>query len=347
MSQIRGGNNSTEIVVSFKRTNAFLNRIDLLVPLSKGAVRHVERRLSSKTVILGDSRNLEVADLKNRQVIDVSFLELSSRVGSCLFANIIAAGVVSSLFQIDQNTLNDYLKETFSKKGVEIVWKNVQAAKLSYQIGDNLRKDPKVASGIILNSAEAVGLGALAGGCNFISSYPMSPSTPVLVFLSQQAEEFEIIAEQAEDKISAINMVIGAWYAGARAMVTTSGGGFALMVGGVSLAGMLEILVVIHLAQRPGPATGLPTRTEQADLLFALHAGYGEFPRLIFAPGTLEDAFYFTQLAFNLADKYQIPVFILTDQHLIDSYSNIPSLDFTSVNVEKHFVETSPSYQRY
>jgi 2-oxoglutarate ferredoxin oxidoreductase subunit alpha len=175
----------------------------------------------------------------------------------------------------------------------------------------------------------------------------MSPSTPVLVFLSQQAEEFEIIAEQAEDKISAINMVIGAWYAGARAMVTTSGGGFALMVGGVSLAGMLEILVVIHLAQRPGPATGLPTRTEQADLLFALHAGYGEFPRLIFAPGTLEDAFYFTQLAFNLADKYQIPVFILTDQHLIDSYSNIPSLDFTSVNVEKHFVETSPSYQRY
>ncbi len=357
MSRIRGGSNSTEIVVSSKRIQAFLNRIDLLIPLSKGAVQHVEKRLSSKTLILGDSKNLSAEELKNHQVIDVPILELSSKVGGRLFANIIAAGMISRLFQVDQSILNRYLKETFAKKGEEVVEKNIQAAKLGYQIGSDLEqskklqfkmgKDPKVASEIILNGAEAVGLGALAGGCNFIAAYPMSPSTPVLVFLSQHIGDFEIIAEQAEDEISAVNMAIGASYAGARAMVTTSGGGFALMVEGVSLAGMLETPIVIHLAQRPGPATGLPTRTEQADLLFVLHAGHGEFPRFIFAPGKLEDAFHLTQLAFNLADKYQVPAFILTDQYLIDSYRNLPSLDIHALSAEKHLVKTSFDYQRY
>ena len=147
----------------------------------------------------------------------------------------------------------------------------------------------------------------------------MSPSTGVFTYLAQQSEDFGIIVEQAEDEISAINMGLGAWYAGARAMVSTSGGGFSLMTEGISLAGMIESPMVIHLAQRPGPATGLPTRTEQADLELALHAGHGEFPRILLAPGNLEDAFYLTQRAFNLADKYQIPVIVLTDQHLIDS----------------------------
>ena len=130
-------------------------------------------------------------------------------------------------------------------------------------------------------------------------------------------------------------------------MVTTSGGGFALMVEGLSLSAMLESPLVIHLAQRPGPATGLPTRTEQGDLLFALHAGHGEFPRIIFTPGTPEDAFYLTQKSFNLADKYQIPVFVLTDQYFIDSYYNIPKFDLSGIKNEQHIVKTDKHYQRY
>jgi 2-oxoglutarate ferredoxin oxidoreductase subunit alpha len=200
---------------------------------------------------------------------------------------------------------------------------------------------------ILLNGAEAVGLGAIAGGCNLVAAYPMSPSTGVLVFLAKHANEFGLIAEQAEDEIAAINMAVGAWYAGARAMASTSGGGFALMTEGLSLAGMLESPLVIHLAQRPGPATGLPTRTEQGDLELALYAGHGEFPRIILAPGRIEDAFYLTQKAFNLADKYQVPVFVLTDQYLMDSYYNIPSLDLSRTKIEKHVVKTTEDYRRY
>ena len=165
--------------------------------------------------------------------------------------------------------------------------------------------------------------------------------------MAQHSRDFDIVVEQAEDEISAMNMAVGAWYAGARAMVTTSGGGFALMVEGLSLAGMLEMPVVIHLGQRPAPATGLPTRTEQGDLLFALHAGHGEFPRIILAPGSIEDAFYLTQKAFNLADKYQVPVFLLTDQYLLDSYYNIPSLTTSSLHIERCIVRTDKDYKRY
>jgi len=124
-----------------------------------------------------------------------------------------------------------------------------------------------------------MGAGAIAAGCKFLAAYPMTPGTPVMEFLAQRSERFGIVVEQAEDEIAAINMALGAAFGGARAMVTTSGGDFALMVEGLSLAGMIETPVVIHVGQRPGPATGLPTRTSQENLLFALYAGNGEFPR--------------------------------------------------------------------
>jgi 2-oxoglutarate ferredoxin oxidoreductase subunit alpha len=200
---------------------------------------------------------------------------------------------------------------------------------------------------LLLSGTELVSLGAIAGGCNFISSYPMSPSTGVLTFLSQQQEEFGIIAEQAESEICAINMSLGAFYAGARAMVTTSGGGLALMVEGLSLAGMLETPIVIHLAQRPGPATGLPTRSEQGDLLFALFAGHGEFPRIIFSPGKTEDIFDLTRKAFDLADKFQVPVIIMTDQYLLDSSFLVSSIDVSKLKNKKYFIKTDKNYKRY
>ena len=194
--------------------------------------------------------------------------------------------------------------------------------------------------------------GAAAGGCNFVASYPMSPSTGVLTFLAQHAAEFGIVVEQTEDEIAAINMGLGSWYAGGRAMVTTSGGGFALMVEGVSLSGMTETPIVIVEAQRPAPATGFPTRTEQADLDFVIHAGHGEFARVIYAPGTIEEAFYLTLKAFNLAEKFQVPVFIMTDQHLADSLRNIGSFDLDRVKVQRYIISKEDSaklsgYKRY
>jgi 2-oxoglutarate ferredoxin oxidoreductase subunit alpha len=358
MSRVRGGNNSTEIRVASSRVSAFVDRIDILIPFHEGALKHVERRISHQSFILGDEKIISKdSQLNGSQSIPIPLSKMASDIGGKIFVNIIAAGMVLGLFQVEQDILTGFITEYFAKKGEDIIKKNLEAIQKGWEIGkgllDSERTDVKlwresaVGEDILLNGAEAVSLGALAGGCNFLSSYPMSPSTGVMVFLSHQMNEFDIIVEQAEDEISAINMALGASYGGARAMVTTSGGGFALMTEGVSLSGMLELPVVIHLAQRPGPATGLPTRTEQADLEHTLYSGHGEFPRIIFAPGKLEDAFSLTQRAFNLADKYQIPVFILTDQYFMDSYSNVPIFDLKGMRVEKHIVKSDKEYRRY
>jgi 2-oxoglutarate ferredoxin oxidoreductase subunit alpha len=358
MSRIRGGANSTTIRVSGEPVRAAVNRIDILIPLDKGAIGHVSRRISAETVILTESANLgEDFDRNQCKCIEVPFTEIATDIGDKIYSNIVAVGMLTSLFEIDLQSIEEYISQYFSTKSQAVIGKNKEAAKAGYQRGKDLLssgsidvgigRDAGVKNHILLNGAQAVGLGAIASGCNFIAAYPMSPSTGVLAFLAQHGEEFGIIAEQAEDEIAAINMALGAWYAGARAMVTTSGGGFALMIEGLSLAGMLELPVVIHLAQRPGPATGLPTRTEQGDLEFVLYAGHGEFPRVILTPGTLQEAFYLSQRAFNLADKYQVPVFVLTDQYLIDSYYNTDSFDLSELKVEQHIVKTKQGYERF
>jgi len=358
MSRVRGGSNSTEIRISSKRVSAYLDRMDILIPFHKSALEHMEKRISPDTIVLGDKEIIPKDSLLAlNKYIDIPFSKIASDIGGKIYVNIIAAGVVLGTVGIEQRLLTNFIREFFSKKSDDVIQKNIEAIKKGYEIGTQMlqsgkiefaiQSSPKVKEENLINGSEAVGLGALAGGCKFLSSYPMSPSTGVMVFLSQQMDDFDVVVEQAEDEISAINMGIGASYGGARAMVTTSGGGFALMIEGVSLAGMLETPVVIHLAQRPGPATGLPTRTEQADLELALYSGHGEFPRIIFAPGNLMDAFSLTQKAFNLADKYQIPVFVLTDQYLIDSLMNIPLLDISGMRNEKHVVKTHKGYSRY
>jgi 2-oxoglutarate ferredoxin oxidoreductase subunit alpha len=190
-------------------------------------------------------------------------------------------------------------------------------------------------------------MGAIAGGVNYVAAYPMSPGTTLMTLLEDKSRDFEILVEQAEDEIAALNMVLGAWYAGARALTTTSGGGFALMTEAVSLSGITETPAVIHVAQRPGPATGLPTRTEQADLNLVLYAGHGEFPRMIFAPGRLEDGVEVMSRAFYMADKYQIPVFVLSDQYWLESMSQVDALSFNPKYLESFVVETKREYQRY
>lgn len=358
MSRVRGGSNSTQIRVSSKTVCAPIARVDVLIPLDKKAIEHVSTQLDKHTVILGDQKRLDT----EKRVINVSFLKMAQEIGNPIYANIIAVGLLLGLLGGDIKVANYFIKSYFTQKNKEeFVADNIKALERGYQEAQrlirekqidnkyflNLKKIKQVKNNLLLNGAEAVGLGAIASGCNFISSYPMSPSTGVLVFLATNASDFNIIVEQAEDEISAINMAIGAWYAGARAMVSTSGGGFALMTEGFSLAGMLESPLVIHLAQRPGPATGLPTRTEQGDLQLALYAGHGEFPRIILAPASIEDAYQLTQRAFFWADKYQIPVFILTDQYLMDTYYNVRKLNVPKGEIVRFMVKTDSNYQRY
>lgn len=356
MSRIRGGNNSTSIRVSSKKVSAPVNKMDILIPFGEGAVRHVSKRISPDTLIIGEEKVFK-DEYNGSNFIDVPISQIATEVGGPIFANTVASALMLRLFDVDIELFSDYLKKRFSGKDESVVQKNINAGKRGYEISDELikngrikvqiQRDPLVKNEIIMDGVEALSLGAIAGGCDFISFYPMSPATGVATYLAQHAKEFGIIVEQVEDEISAMNMVVGAWYGGARALASTSGGGFALMVEAVSLAGMLETPAVIHIGQRPAPATGLPTRTEQGDLFFALYSGHGEFPRAIFAPGTIEEAFYLTQQAFNLADKYQIPVFILTDQYMLESHYNIIGLDPYRTKPERYIIETDADYKRY
>ncbi len=358
MSRVRGGSNSTEIRISSRKVNAYVRRIDILFPLTRAALEHVRDRITEDTLILGERERLtsggDTGDLK---IVDTPFTALAKEVGGAIYANTVAVGIIAGLLQFERDITDHYLGEYFGKKGDQVIKNNINALSKGYEIGERLRgerypnldirKNPEIFDDIIVNGAEAIGMGALCGGCNFVSSYPMTPSTGILTFLAQQASRFDIIAEQAEDEIAAINMAIGAWYAGARGFVCTAGGGFALMTEGLSLAGMLESPMVLSVGQRPAPATGLPTRTEQGDLQFVLHAGHGEFARVVFAPGTLEDCFRLSRMAFDMADRYQIPVFVLSDQYMVDCYYNFKRPDISGFTAENHIVRTGRDYKRY
>jgi 2-oxoglutarate ferredoxin oxidoreductase subunit alpha len=342
--------NTIEIRITSERSAAFVDRIDLLIPLNKEAIPHLEKRISKETIVIGEKDLIQYDG-----IIDVNFTKIASGVGSPIFANTIAVGLISALLSVDEKSCTDYIAEYFARKGSDVISKNVEAIKLGHAAGKDLskeisisiKKDLNAKNELMMSGADAVAAGALAGGCSYVCGYPMSPSTTVLEKMAQHSESFDVIVEQVEDEVGVINMALGASYAGARALVTTSGGGFALMCEGVSLCGMIETPLVVHLAQRPGPATGLPTRTEQGDLNLALYAGHGDFPRIILAPGTLEQGFTLTQKAFNLSAKYQVPVFILTDQYFVDTYYNTPAFDLKNLAVEKHLVETNEDYKRF
>ena len=358
MSRVRGGSNSTTIRVSDRPIRSFVKRIDILIPLSKQAVDHVGWRLDEDTGVLFDEDLAgtfpEGYGLEPERV---SFLSKAKDIGNKVYTNIVAAGMITRLFGVEKEVSKSFLEQTFSDKSEKVVNENVEALSAGYDLcGDliekgslsvDLKPNEDVKEDYLIKGIEGVAYGAVAGGCDFISSYPMSPSTGVLVQLANLQKRFAIIAEQAEDEISAINMAIGAWYAGGRGMVTTSGGGLALMTEGISLSGMLETPAVIHLAQRPGPATGLPTRTEQGDLLMTLFAGHGDFPRAIYAPGNIEQAFDLTRHAFNIADKYQSPAFVLTDQFLVDSFYNVKELDLKGEKISSNIIESDADYVRY
>ena len=360
MSRVRGGTNSTTIRVSSERVRAYCDKIDILVPFSKESISHVKHRLTKSSCIIGDKKLFENEPLaKSHVFIDTSYEKVALKVGNRVYSNSVAVGLLAGLLKMDRKLIGEMLTNRFDSKGTEVVKKNLEAANRGCDLADSyiannrlpldikLSKQPSVSSELFMTGRDAVSLGAIAGGCNYVVFYPMAPSTGIGTFLAQNRLDFGIISDQTEDEISAVNKAFGAWYAGGRALVTTSGGGFALMTEGISLAGITEMPLVIHLGQRPGPATGMPTRTEQGDLELALYAGHGDFPRVIYAPGSLKEAFKLAQMAFNIAAEYQVVVIILTDHYFINSSYNLPSLEHENLSIKKSIIETDEGYQRY
>ncbi len=350
MSRIRGGVNSTTIIISDEQITAWYGNIDIFVPFNNEAIQRFNKKLTKDTIVIIDKNVMQYEN-----AIDIPLQNISNEIGSPIFANTIVAGFLTAILNADINLLKEILINNFSKKGQEIVDKNILAAEKGYKAGENIKdkikisikKDINIKNHLLLNGADAISLGAISGGCNACFAYPMTPSTSVFTIMAFYSKKYDIVVEQVEDEIGVINMASGCWYAGGRALVTTSGGGFALMTEGLSLSGMTETPAVIHLAQRPGPATGLPTRTEQGDLNLALYAGHGVFPRVILAPGNLKQAFELSALAFNIADKFQIPVFIMSDQYFVDSYYNINETELTEIKPEINIIKTQNGYKRY
>lgn len=360
LSRVRGGHNYFQIRVSDRPVGAISDRVDLLIALDSASVEKHMEELNDGIVLL-DREDVKTPNY-NKQIYDVPFQKIAKEIGgSKLYASTVATGAALGLLCGELELLEDVLKHAFTKKGEDIIRSNIKAARAGYEYAQenysgkckySFEKIDHIKKKMLIDGNDAVGLGALAAGVQFLASYPMTPSTGVMNYVATHADKLNVIVEQAEDEISALNMVLGASFAGARAMTTTSGGGFCLMTEALGLSGMTETPAVIFLGQRPGPATGLPTMTEQGDLLFALHAAQGEFPRCILAPKTPDDAFYLTSKAFNLADRYQIPVFIMSDQYLADSQFTCERFDASKITIDRHLLsddelEHMDTYKRY
>jgi 2-oxoglutarate ferredoxin oxidoreductase subunit alpha len=340
-SRIRGGHNFFRVRVSDSKVGAIAEDVDILIALNRESIELHRPKMVTQGIIIFDGEKIKEVSGNNGSLFSVPLEKLAEeKAGDKLMLNTVALGAALAVVNYDLNILNTVLVDWF-RKG-EIADKNIAAAKAGYDYvqsehkGNSRKIQPlSEAKRMLLNGNEAISLGAIAAGCKFMAAYPMTPTSSIMEYMAAKSKDFDLVMVHTEDEIAAINMAIGAAYAGVRAMTATSGSGFCLMVEGVGLAGITETPIVIIEGQRPGPAVGLPTRTEQGDLQFVLHAHHGDFPRAVLAPTTIEDAFWLTVKAFNLAEKYQLPVIVLTDQHLASSYTTIDRFDLSQVTIDR------------
>jgi len=312
-SLIRGGHNFSIIRASKKKIQAHKEKVDLIAALNQDTVEKHKHRLNPGGVILYDSKKVEA------QGVGIDFMGLvKESEGAPIMRNTAALGALAKVLNIEWEMLERVIKDTIEKavdlnlKIAQSAYNQVEKACLSVR---NLNQKMLP----LVSGNEAIALGAVQAGLNMYIAYPMTPASAILHYLAEHEDDLGVVTIHPESEIGVALMALGAAYAGARTMVGTSGGGFALMTEALSLSGQGEIPIVFIVSQRPGPGTGVPTYTMQGDLSFVIHSGHGEFAKLVLAPGDAEEAFYLTGLAMNLAWKLQIPCFVLSDKHLSES----------------------------
>ncbi len=347
-SLIRGGHNSDCIRISEKHVGVHKEKLDLLLAMNKETVDLHLNEIIPGGGLIYDADIIKPETFKAPEgvkLFHVPLKKLAAEQGKGdITRNTVGIGASLGLVNYDIEIFAQILRDEFARKGEEIVNNNIAAAKAGYdyvqqnykgQFDYELKKIDGRPKKMLLTGNDATCLGAVKAGCKLVAEYPMTPSSSILHTMAAYAKDFNIIVKHTEDEIAAINMAIGAGWAGVRALTGTSGGGYSLMVEALGMAGMCEIPVVVVEVQRPGPSTGLPTRTEQADLQFILHSSQGEFPRIVIVPGDYNECFYLTHQAFNLAEKYQLPVIVVTDKHIAESIQTVAPFDATGLKVER------------
>jgi 2-oxoglutarate ferredoxin oxidoreductase subunit alpha len=348
-SRIRGGFNYAQIRISEHPLYSHSEPFHLLLALNEDTLRRYgPQTLPGGAVLYDEALQLQPNALPQGgfRLFPVPLTQIAREVGgSELMANTAALAAAAAVIGFELQPMERVIEQNFRRKGEAVVEGNRRVARATYE----WTRERYAAAfpwkvtvrpaqrRMVLNGNEAFALGALLGGCRFVAGYPMTPGSPVLEWLAERAARYGLAVMQVEDEIAAACAAIGAGHAGARALVPTSGGGFSLMVEALGLAGMTETPVVFYEAQRPGPSTGMATRTEQGDLLFVLHASQGEFPRIVLAPGTIEQAFEAGWRAFNLAERYQCPVIVLSDHYLATSLRDVSpeELGLQAVTVDR------------
>ncbi len=338
-SLIRGGHNHLDVRITERPLPAHTKHVNLLVALNKDSIAFHTKKLTPGAAVIYDSDGIRELPLKRDDALyyPMPLASLAQAAGGPIMRNVIAMGASLALLGNGEGPallehFFQVIRDNFgTKKGEAVVAQNIAAAQ---QGADYVRKNfsngfrwklapPRTFAGkrLFLSGHEALSVGAIKAGCKFFAAYPMTPASSILHTLAAQERAFNLVVKHTEDEIAAMNMAIGASFAGARAMTATSGGGFALMSEGFGLAAQTETPIVVVVSQRPGPATGMATHSSQGDLRYVLHASTDEFPRIILAPGDVTECYHAGFQAFNLAERYQLPVLILTDKYLGESFA--------------------------
>ncbi|MBO1263836.1 2-oxoacid:acceptor oxidoreductase subunit alpha [Proteiniclasticum sp. SCR006] len=347
MSRVRGGHNFFQIRFSENEVKTHRDDLDGIIALNQETVDLHIGRLNPDGFIIAD----EDVRSDDKRLITIPAKKIAKELGNPKVQSSVILGALLKIYGMDVLHLEDILSKKFNEK---VVNQNIEAFEKGHDLETARYEEPETSKEptMLVQANESIALGALAAGMKFYSAYPMTPATSIMSYLVKKSIPAKVVVEQAEDEIAAINMAIGASYAGVRAMTGTSGGGYSLMVEAVGMAGITETPLVIAEIQRPGPATGLPTRTEQSDLKFVINSSHGEFPKMVIALRHPEDAFYQTARAFNLADKYQIPIILLGDQYMADAVRTVTPFDLDKITIERHLADeeiyrNGKEYKRY
>jgi 2-oxoglutarate/2-oxoacid ferredoxin oxidoreductase subunit alpha len=341
LSRIRGGHADASVRANRDPISAVKPQVDVLVAFDNEAIQLGRPELAPHGFILYDSTTFHT-DLPNAVGFPFATL-VGGPLGQPIFKNTAAYGALSVLLGFDEPMTRAVIEERFKRRGGEALEKNLKALDIGRKAASEVPGLPNrfsivegdAHSMILTTGNQAVALGFVVGGGRFFAGYPITPATEIMEYLQRYLPAFEGVVRQAEDELAAINMIIGASYAGARVMTSTSGPGLSLMTEGIGHASTAEIPIVVADCQRVGPSTGQPTRHEQSDLSHLANLGHGEYPRFILAPATPEDCFQLTTEALNLADRWRLPVILLLDQALCQNTATSARFDLSTVHIDR------------